>query len=276
MFAIWSIVAAFAAVPTASQVVALDRASERGQLLYDYDQAAWHSTDTLVAALGDPGRAGIRGYIVEPQAGGLRVTYYGLTLAGAVPVYVADFADGKVAGGRVIPTDERKPLTVAQMRLIKAREVAAKADVKRCSSKPFNTVVLPAANAGGPVDVYLLTPQAAAGSYPIGGHHRLIVSAEGKLLKSRTFANTCIALEASPTAKEQTVALVVTHLLDPIPTEIHVFTSLASRLPLGVSTKDGKMWWVAGSSICYDARKRKVRLAKGRATAVSARLCPAD
>jgi hypothetical protein len=32
--------------------------------------------------------------------------------------------------------------------------------------------------------------------------------------------------------------LVVTHLLDPIPTEIHVFTALAAGLPVFVGTED--------------------------------------
>jgi streptogramin lyase len=42
----------------------------------------------------------------------------------------------------------------------------------------------------------------------------------------------------------------VSHLLDPTPTEIHVFSSLASGYPVAVSTtKNGKMWLASGSGI---------------------------
>ena len=42
--------------------------------------------------------------------------------------------------------------------------------------------------------------------------------------------------------------MVVTHLLDPLPTEIHVFTSLASSLPLVVGIR-GRAWEVNGRQI---------------------------
>ena len=47
----------------------------------------------------------------------------------------------------------------------------------------------------------------------------------------------------------RTAGLMMTHLLDPTPTEIHVFLSLSSRLPVFVATSDGRLWKVAGDKI---------------------------
>ena len=45
-------------------------------------------------------------------------------------------------------------------------------------------------------------------------------------------------------------ALVVTHFLDPTPTEIHVFSSLAAQVPIYVATTQNKhVWSVEGSKI---------------------------
>ncbi|PNB46563.1 hypothetical protein C1X73_34510 [Pseudomonas sp. FW305-130] len=40
-----------------------------------------------------------------------------------------------------------------------------------------------------------------------------------------------------------------THLLDPVPTEIHVFTSYNLHMPLFVGTAPKTVWVVKGSSI---------------------------
>ena len=45
-------------------------------------------------------------------------------------------------------------------------------------------------------------------------------------------------------------AIVVSHLLDSVPTEAHVFSSLTSRLPIYVVTTSNKrLWSIEGSSI---------------------------
>jgi hypothetical protein len=36
----------------------------------------------------------------------------------------------------------------------------------------------------------------------------------------------------------------ITHLLDPVPTEIHVFTAFGSGLPLYVGVRDGRLYSV--------------------------------
>jgi len=62
--------AAPAAAPTAAQAAAVAEAQRIGRDIYDFDQAAWGSTDALVAAIPDPGAQGVRGWIVEREPGG--------------------------------------------------------------------------------------------------------------------------------------------------------------------------------------------------------------
>ncbi len=47
----------------------------------------------------------------------------------------------------------------------------------------------------------------------------------------------------------------VTHLLDPVPTEIHVFASYNLRMPVFVATADKRVWKVQGSDITLSAAK---------------------
>lgn len=216
----------------------------RGQLLYLYDQAAWHSTDTMLRDVKDPAAAGVRGWIVEPVEKALRVTYYGYTGTQPIPVYVADFKDGK-AGGRLVPLAERRPLEAEQQRMIAARSNGE--GLERCVPQPFNTVVMPAAS-GAPIDVYFLTPQTKAGVWPMGKHYRLQANADGTRSKPRAFSRTCLEIGGPMPKGAKPVALFVNNVVDPVPTEIHVFTALTSRVPLVVQTSTGR-WLVDGRTI---------------------------
>ena len=54
----------------------------------------------------------------------------------------------------------------------------------------------------------------------------------------------------NPPEKGQLAALTVTHLLDPVPTEIHVFSSLSIHLPVLVATtSNAHLWAVEGNRI---------------------------
>jgi hypothetical protein len=77
------------------------------------------------------------------------------------------------------------------------------------------------------------------------------VAADGSIVRSRAFAKSCIAMDRKQSSSSP-VAFYVTHLLDPQPTEIHVWVSLASGLPLMVATLPaGDVWSVANGQIKY-------------------------
>ena len=243
-------------VPTVEQRIA--QASGIGSMLYAYDRAAWVSSDALTAAIPKEQLAALGGYVVEPvEPHILRVTYYRGAVADAQAFFIADVRDGKVIRQDVLANPI--PLTAAQTMLARARDVAAQhaqaRAYKPCTPLPFNTVVLPSRGAR-PVAVYLLSAQQDADTYPVGGHYRVIVGPDDKALGSRPYSVSCLNM-ARPTlpAGATPVGVMVNHLLDPAPTEIHVFTSYAMRMPLFVSTRNARVWKVEDAKITPFAPK---------------------
>lgn len=248
-----------AAAPSAfaaDEAQALKHASDRGRLIYAFDQAAWISTDEMMRQLPDPKAAGVAGYVVEPVEGGLlRAIYYRLDAAGAPhAVFTADVRGRTVTASRLYPASDAAPLSPLAQRMIKALDAASADAVRRklapCAPEPFNPVVLPPDMPNGPTPVYLLTPQTKEGEYPFGGHYEIDVSADGAVVGSRAFTRSCLTLSTTPPPDGKTVEMSVTHLLDPAPTEIHVYLSLWIGVPVIVSTGDpARIWRVDGERI---------------------------
>ena len=101
-----------------------------------------------------------------------------------------------------------------------------------------------------------LAPDTGTGGelYAVIGHSRATFSAAGALISQRRFTNSCLNVSNQPPpdlpAGESLASLVVTHLLDPIPTEIHVFMSIWTELPITVSTAEPhRAWQVTGDRI---------------------------
>jgi len=233
----------------------LDTVSRRGAQLYAFDQAAWHTTDAMVAKqLPRDTMAAIRGWVVEPHGEALTVTYYGFEGTKPYAIYAADYVGYKVAAERVPATGE--PLSAQGERMAAALEVARDLELKGCVDRPYNSVVLPP-QSDGTIPVYLLTPMVTQDAYPFGGHHEVDIGADGKVAATRDFAKTCLAV-AQP--KDAVIGF-VTHLLDPHPTEIHVYLSLWMGKPIAVGTGNDTAWMVEGAkvsplSLKDDAKKR--------------------
>jgi hypothetical protein len=241
---------------SAAEASATRLALERGRLIYAYDQAAWHGTDDLVKKLPDyPSR--VSGWIVDGPADAPHLVFYDKDDTDPHAVYVADFRGTELSSSRVLgPADDRS-LSPARKAMIAARRAAvealAAAKVRACKDQPFNTVVLPPSAPGDPTLVYILTPQTDPKAVPMGGHYRVEVAGDGRAGKPRKFTNACMEMPFADERGRRPVALGITHLLDPTPTEIHVFTSLATGLPIFVGTKDGRMWTVDGNGIALAA-----------------------
>lgn len=221
----------------------LETVSRRGAQLYAFDQAAWHTTDTMVAKqLPRDTMAAIRGWVVEPHGETLTVTYYGFEGTKPYAIYAADYAGGKVTAERIPAVGE--PLSAQGERMAAALEVARDLELKGCVERPFNTVVLPP-QADGTIPVYLLTPMMKTGAYPFGGHHEVDIGVDGKVAATRDFTNSCLVMEQPANA----AMAFVTHLLDPHPTEIHVYLSLWMGKPLAVGTDKDTAWMVSATRI---------------------------
>lgn len=240
-----SVASAAAAQPDEAARVAA--AQTRGELIHDLDQAAWHSTDVLLKALPRARHGEIKGWVVEPGEGGWAVLYYGYDGDRPYGVFTAVFRGGKVVSSREIkPADADRALTPAQQRMAMARKVATTAGVTPCARAAFNTVIVPPASASAPVEVYLLTPQVKANAYPFGGHSLIVVGADGKIVSTRPFMKSCMTQDLPPNA----VAAMVSHLLDPTPTEIHAWLARSMGKSVFVMvTEPQQLWEVTAGGI---------------------------
>jgi hypothetical protein len=253
-----AILLAVSAAPAAAQqsigTADLATVSKRGAQLYAFDQAAWHSTDAMLAKglLGETMQA-IRGWVVEPSEDLLRVTYYGFEGTTPYAIYIADIRDGKVVSDRV-PGPDGRALSARGARMAAAASVARTQSFPRCVDRPFNTVILPP-QPDGTVPVYLLTPMTKAGEYPFGGHHEVDVGPDGTVVGTRDFSRACLPMQAP----SDTAMLFITHLLDPHPTELHVYLSLWSGKAVAVGTSGDRIWEVSGTRIAPMEGKPQVK-----------------
>jgi len=231
---------------TPAEQAQLQHNLDRGALLYRYDQSAWHVTDAALAALPQSAKTMLRGYVTTPAANGLKTTFFGQSDDSRYfAVYSAVWTGSAIVEPKTYPTEPRVPVTVEEQRLIEARKAALDnmGKLAMCNSASPNAIVIP----GGinePISVYVLTPQTKSGVYPLGGHHRIDVK-DGKIVATRDFTKSCIDLDRnSVPEKALPVAAFIGHLLDPVPTEIHVFSAFAMGVPLVVGVRDGRIYAV--------------------------------
>jgi len=257
----WSATAT-AAIPSASlgaaqlapgEAIAIEQASRRGALIYAYDQAAWHATDDMRTKITDPASV-LGGWIVDGPPEAPELIFFDKDEDDPKAVYLARFRDNQLVSSQLLGPKDDRALNDLRKRMIKALATAkstfAASRKPLCSNQPFNSVVLPPEKPDGPILVYLLTPQTSLQSVPFGGHHLVTVANDGKAGTMRDFTKTCIEMPLRDDDGRKPAGLVITHLLDPTPTEIHVFTSLTTRMPIFVSTtQNDKLWSVEGTRI---------------------------
>ncbi len=240
---------AVAAAPqlSAAEQCQLRQNVELGTLLYRYDQSAWHVTDAMLEALPDDAKPRIRGYVTTPAPTGLRTTFFGDGgFAHYQRLYSALWTGSAITDAWQFKAGEESTLTEEELRLVEARKAAidGMGSLTMCSKARPNVIVVPDPADAALTHVYVMTPQARNDSFPMGGHHRIDVR-DGKVVASRAFAKSCLELGGQKIpAGAKPAAMFVTHLLDPVPTEIHVFTVFGSGLPLFVGVHDGRVYSV--------------------------------
>lgn len=248
---------------TPEEASATRLAFERGKLIYAYDQAAWHGSDDFQAKVPDfASKTG--GWIVDGPADAPQLVYFDRSQDDPHALYVARFRGREIESSKVLGEADDRVLSPERKALIAARRAAidslASSRFTQCKEQPFNSVVLPPDRPGGPTLVYILTPQTELKAIPLGGHYRVEVGPDGRAGKPKAFTNSCLEMNLADPKGGRPAALAVTHLLDPLPTEIHVFSAFAAGLPLFVATRDGRTWGVDGEGIILvDGKRRKGR-----------------
>ncbi|HEV2867603.1 MAG TPA: hypothetical protein VGX37_13930, partial [Allosphingosinicella sp.] len=105
------------------------------------------------------------------------------------------------------------------------------------------------------VDVYQISPALQRGRFPLGGHFRTTVSPDGSVAETRGFTNACLEVELpAVTPGQQPRPIGVTHLLDPMPTELHVLIATLSGRPLLVATGEPQRVWLVTADRIAEVR----------------------
>ena len=222
---------------------AVTRAEFLGRELYLHDRAAWLATDAMRAdkrmtALMD--RLG--GWITEPSALGVRVVFHSRDDT-PVSLYEIDVDESEHLFDAVVGAST--PLTDAQRAQVRARKLAQAQTFGRCGDD-YNTATL--ASLDG-FRVYRMPVFSRQDVYPLGGYQLYEIDAAGRtILSSRGFTNRCLDLDETRKLDKagegfEPVMSLVSHLLDPQPTEIHVFASLYARRPMRVVTTTNSLSW---------------------------------
>lgn len=244
-----------AQAPSAERHRQLDWVLERGRLLFALDRAAWVATDDMQERIKDPQQAGLLGYIVDRDDAGLVAIFYAQEQDRLVAAYRARIGARGVASSEVFKAGERPALTARQQRLARTLEQLRDAAprLEMCGPSAPNVAIVPPDTPDGPIDLYVMTPQTDTNVLPFGGHHKLTLDKDGRILNQRRFTNTCLAMPLSQAGQPRPVGLGVTHLLDPVPTEIHVFSAMAGKIPVAVAA-GGSIWEVTGEAIRFISR----------------------
>lgn len=223
-----------------ADLAALDAALQRGRLLGLIDRSGRFATQDMLSRISDPNAAGITGWIAEPEGNGVAVTFYADGDAGPVIVYRVTILGGRIVSRDVhIAAAGRPPLNPIQARMAAARAATARLENRPCAGEDFNVFVVPPATADGPIDVYRISPQTRRGFYFLGGHFKTSIAADGSVAATRSFTNACLdTAVAEPQAGARPAPIAITHLLDPLPQEIHVFLSIWTGHPLIVVAGD--------------------------------------
>lgn len=214
----------------------LDQITARGRALYEYDVAAWHSTDAVLAL--KPAEGSFTFYIGKKTDKGWTVAYGKLSDKKDKYLIAYEAAQGaSVREFKVTKYDAPKEDTgyffngaKALLAALTAFQSASRAE------RPYNFAVLPAPN--DEFFVYALPAQTQTGVFPLGWDYRFRVSKDGaKVLETRRMHAAIIEFSAPPGVKPE--AGYHTAVLDEIPEDSDVFHVLARTpsVPEWVITK---------------------------------------
>lgn len=236
-------------LPPDQETAALKAAETTGLIIYRHDHAAAVATDAAFLLPQFKKDARVRGWITEEQPDRILVTFIDQSPAALYRVSVS--RDGIAGPANALETPAT--LTPFEAGAANARAAAMASEFQSCSER-YNTVVLPLPRSDAPENswvVYLIPGTKKANVVPLGGMYRLEINGSN-VISMRGFTRSCISLQNDSEA----VALMVSHLLDPIPTEAHVFWSTWAKKPLYISTPpNGTVWAVEGGEIRLVKRK---------------------
>jgi hypothetical protein len=218
---------AFVAVDAAAQrtkpadEAELTEITRRGRALAEYDVAAWHSTDAVVALT--PKEGSVRGFIGRKVGDRWTVVYGKLDPAGE-KYLIAYEAVQQSSPKDFKVTSFEKPKEDTDYFLKAARAIdAAKKMFVAAEKRRYNFAILPHSN--DRFYVYFIPAQTVHGVFPLGGDVRYVVSADGQIIETRQLHRSIIDFQVPEGVKPETGYH--TAILDDVPEDTDVFHVLA-------------------------------------------------
>jgi hypothetical protein len=215
----------------------LDAISMRGEMLWESDEAAWHSTDAVQALR--PPEASVRGYFPLKTNKGWQVAYGRQNETGDkfLIAYLATQATApdKFNVETFTPPKEDSGffLFAAKVRSVAQKDFGG-------ANRPYNIAVLPAD--AGKFYVYVYPAQTVSAVYPLGGDVRYLISADGTTIIEKHQMHKSILetdMRNQPKGTAKTVAGFHTHILSDVPEDTDVFHVLTEqpRVPEMIGTE---------------------------------------
>jgi hypothetical protein len=208
--------------------------TDRGHQLYEYDQAAWHGTDAIMAL--DPVMAEGSHYICTKTTAGWRLVFprWDAVHEHLLIAYEAvETTPGKYEARKIDPPQDAGDDLLAKERALEL----ALSDFPH-QDRPYNTAILHAP--GGNLYVYFYPGQTKDTVWPLGGDMRYRMSPDGRtIVEKRQLHKSILDMEFDPAKKP--VSGFHTHVLSDVPEDTDVLYVLNRRplIPEYVGTLGG-------------------------------------
>jgi hypothetical protein len=202
--------------------------TERGRMLYQYDQAAWHGTDAVLAM--HPPKDWHPRYIARRTDAGWTLVFgvldekrdhFNIVYEAVQGTTLQNFTAVKLENAR-----EDTGFYFAA-----AKSINSALKDFRGEQRPYNVAVLPAAH--DQFYVYVFPAQVRDDVYPLGGDVRYLTSADGDtIIERRQLHKAIIEISPSSIPKGTTAAGGYhTHVLTDVPEDTDVFHVLSRKPP---------------------------------------------
>lgn len=214
----------------------LSSITNRGRLLYHYDFAAWHATDSVQAI--NPSGEGISRYVARNTDKGWVVTFGRIN--DARDKFLIAYEATQTLGSQEFKARRCDPLKEdSDFYLLAAKAIDTALKDFQGQKRPYNVAVLPAAS--NQLYVYVLPAQTVDGIYPLGGDVRYLISADGStIVEKRQMHKTILEFKSSDSSVK-TEGGIHTHVLSELPEDSDVFYVLTRKpsVPEYIGTKQG-------------------------------------
>ena len=220
--------ATFAQLDVVASDADLAATTTRGRLLYEYDQAAWHASDAVMAL--HPAEEKLGRYIAQKRDSGWVVAFGHLNdTKDAFLISVIATQGSSLQEFSVKILDTPQADTGFFLAAAKAADLAAAAF--HGQNIPYNAAVLPAPN--GQLYVYVIPAQTKADVYPLGADTRFLVSSDGSaIMETRQMHKSLIMNRGAIPPGATMAGGTHSHVLSDVPEDSDVFYVLTRKPPM--------------------------------------------